>query len=137
MSVPQTPYTTDGMPAKMSNMGNTIRFTHELAYSVRKMAESKEMGNAMAIDKAVTKSVPTINGRNPNSPLRGFHADPESSSHRECSDKIRRLLKNSPIPMAISNNSDNTVRTSMTHRAALSLNMRRCNSDKSIGDVRD
>ena len=116
----------------MSKMGNTTRFTHELAYSVRNMAESSEMGSAMAMERAVTKRVPTINGKKPNSPLSGFHDEPESKSHKECSDKMRRLLKKSPMPMAMSRKSDNPVRASMTQRAALSLNMRRCNSDKSI-----
>lgn len=116
----------------MSKMGNTTRFTHELAYSVRNMAESSDMGSAMAIDRAVTKSVPTMKGRNPNSPLSGFQAEPESKSQRECSERIRRLLKNRPIPMATRRKSESPVKMSMTHRAALSLNMRRCSSDKSI-----
>ncbi len=123
-SIPHTPYTTDGNPAKISKAGKTTFFTHEREFSVRNIAVNKETGKVQTIAIPVTQSVPMIKGKNPKSPRIGFHLEVHNNSHNDFSSNIGIDLKIRPTPINISNNTEIIVKINITEPATLSFNRR-------------
>lgn len=85
MITPQAPYTTEGIPARISITGCIILRKEFFAYWVRKIAVNKHIGAEMRIATKLTHSEPIINGRKPNFPFNGNHSLVKSNSPSECS----------------------------------------------------
>ena len=68
------------MPASRSIKGEANSLILFGAYSERKIAVKRHSGIAIATATPVTHNVPIINGKNPNSPLKGCHEDEKSNS---------------------------------------------------------
>ena len=81
------------------------------------------MGSAITMAKPVIQSVPKIKGKNPNSPLDGFHSVVESSVHKVFCSRMGCDFKYKPMPMPTTSRSDRVVSPSITPLASLSLNI--------------
>ena len=85
------PYTTVGIPARISISGLAAERNRRSAYSERKIADIRPMGTATSMAMPDIRSVPTNTGTDPNAPeepiwsariaIWGLHFNPNRNSH--------------------------------------------------------
>jgi len=73
----------------------------------------------MAIN--VTHNVPIINGKKPNSALKGLQLLELNILHKECSCRIGADFRYKPTPIRIASNNEDIVNPNMTFRARISF----------------
>jgi len=80
MTIPNRPYTTEGIPARSSTAGLINLLTLGGANSARKIAVATPRGTPRIRAPKVTAKVPIIIGRIPKTPFVGYHSFPRRKS---------------------------------------------------------
>jgi hypothetical protein len=120
-NIPQSPYTTEGIPASKSIMGLTADLIHLGAYSARYMDVKMLRGMAITIATTVTQSVPVKKDKKPNCPFNGDHAVEKSSSFICPNDRMGSDFWKRPQKMKITSNAEKIVADSIKRPVILSL----------------
>lgn len=113
IKIPHTPYTTEGIPAKISITGCIILTNLGLAYCVKYRAENMQIGPAIIIARIVIKTELRIKGRNPKLPLLGSQAEEKKiftiGRDPSSKDDLRAILINMTTGVNITSASVTTI----------------------------
>src|SRR4051812_19926337 len=99
-NTPHTPYTTDGIPAKMSITGRMIRSIQFGANWVRNIAARRHNGIEITKATTVTQSELRINGQKPNWFSLGLQSLDKTSELSACVSQRSLDLITNPSPIA-------------------------------------